>query len=79
MKNKEHIKIRTKVENFLKDNFSIEEIAENLDLPLGTRFIKKSAKWYRYCIKAKENQKKAIEKHPNLYSHAGKIAQQKPE
>jgi len=44
---------------------------------LGTRYIKRTAKWCQYCIRAKENQKKAIQKHPNLYSRAGKIAQQK--
>ena len=75
--NKNHIEMRNKVENLMRLNFPIEEIAQKLSLPLGSRFIKKSAKWYRYCIRAKDNQKKAIEKHPDLYSKAGKIAQQK--
>ncbi len=77
MKDKEHIEIRDKVESFLRQGLSIQKIANKLSLPLGTRFIKRSAKWYRYCIRAKENQKKAIEKFPGLYSKAGKIAQQK--
>ena len=38
---------------------------------------KETVKWYRFCILARKNQKKAIEKHPGLYSKAGKIAQQK--
>lgn len=77
MKDKEHIEIRDKVESFLRQGLSIQKIANKLSLPLGTRFIKRSAKWYRYCIRAKENQKKAIKKFPDLYSKAGKIAQQK--
>lgn len=76
-KDKEHIKIRDKAERLLDKGRSIEYIARSLRLPLGSRYIKKSAKWYKYCIVAKRNQKKAIEKHPNLYSKAGKIAQQK--
>lgn len=72
-----HIKIRDKVEDYLNLGFSIEEIADKLSLPLGTRFVKESVKWYIYCIRAKENQKKAIEKYPGLYSKAGKIAQRK--
>jgi len=76
-KDKEHIRIRTEVENLMTSGHSIEDIATRLNLPLGTRYLKGSAKWYRYCIKAKINQKKAIEKDPLLYSKAGKIAQQK--
>jgi len=74
---KNHIEIRNKVEELVVKGFSIVKIAHKLKLPLGTRFIKKSARWYKYCVIAKRNQKKAIEKHPNLYSKAGKIAQQK--
>ncbi|MFH1359318.1 MAG: hypothetical protein ABIH37_05505 [archaeon] len=55
----------------------IEDIAEHFSIPIGTRYIKGTAKWYRYCVKAKQNQKKAIEKHPDLYGRAGKIAQKK--
>lgn len=76
-KDKFHIKRRGLVESLLNKGFSIEEIAKNLGIPVGTRFLKGSAKWYRYCLRAKENQKIAIIKHPNLYSKAGKIAQQK--
>ena len=75
--NQKHIEMRNKVKTLINLGFSIEEIADKLNLPVGTRFVKKSAKWYKFCIVAKENQKKAIEKHPNLYSKAGKIAQQK--
>ena len=75
--NNEHKKIRTKVEQLLLNKLSIEEIAKTLNLKVGTRFEKKSAKWYRYCVIAKNNQKKAIEKHPKLYSKAGKAAQKK--
>lgn len=74
---KKHIEMRNRVENLMHLGVSIERISQKLGLPVGTRFIKKSAKWYRYCIRAKANQKKAIEKHPGLYSKAGKIAQQK--
>lgn len=73
---KNHIEIRSKIEILLNEGIFIEEIANKLDLDLGTRYIRGSAKWYRYCIIAKMNQKKAIENHPNLYSKAGKIAQQ---
>lgn len=75
--NKNHIEMRSKVEQLLKEGFSIEEIANKLNLPIGTRYIRGSAKWYKYCVIAKRNQRKAIEKHPDLYSKAGKIAQQK--
>ncbi len=76
-KDKNHIEIRSKVEQFLSEGFSIEEIANKLNLPIGTRYAQGSAKWYKYCMISKRNQSKAIEKHPNLYSKAGKIAQQK--
>ena len=76
-KDENHIKIRDKVETLLNAKISIEKIAKKLKLPIGTRFIKGSAKWYNYCIIAKRNQKKAIEKYPDLYSKAGKIAQKK--
>ena len=75
-KDKNHIEIRSKVEQLLKEGFSIEEIANKLNLPIGTRYTQGSAKWYKCCVIAKINQRKAIEKHPNLYSKAGKIAQQ---
>ncbi|MFH0831298.1 MAG: hypothetical protein V1886_00305 [archaeon] len=77
MKDKLHLEIRDEVETCLKNGLSIEEIAKKLSIPIGTRYIKGSAKWYKYCIIAKENQRKAIQKHPNLYSKAGKIVQQK--
>ncbi len=76
-KDKKHIQIRNKIEELMDKGLSIEKIAKKLNLELGTRFIKGTVKWYRYCVRAKQNQKKAIEKHPNLYSKAGKIAQQK--
>ena len=76
-KDKNHIEIRNKVEQLLSYGFPIEEIANKLNMPIGSRYIRASAKWYRYCIIAKRNQRKAVEKHPNLYSRAGKIAQQK--
>lgn len=69
--------MRNKVEDLMNQGFSIEEIAYKLKLPIGSGHIKKSVKWYKYCISMKRNQKKAIKKHPNLYSKAGKIAQQK--
>ncbi len=72
-----HMEVRNKVENLLFNGLSVEEISKELKLPLGSRYIKGSVKWYNYCIMAKNNQKKAIEKHPTLYSDAGKIAQQK--
>jgi len=77
MKDKEHVIIRDKIEKLLNNGISIENIALKLNLCLGNRYIKKSAKWYNYCIAAKSNQKKAIQKHPNIYSDAGKIAQKK--
>jgi len=77
MGKEEHVKIREEIELLLKNGCSIQKIANMLSIPLGTRFIKGSGKWYRYCVRAKENQRKAIEKHPNLYSKAGKIAKQK--
>ena len=74
---KNHIEIRNNVESLMRKRLSIGEIANRLKLPVGTRFIKKSVGWYKYCIIAKKNQRKAIEKHPDLYSKAGKIAQRK--
>lgn len=72
-----HINLRNKVEEYLKKDLSVSKIANEMHIPLGTRYIRGSVKWYVFCIKAKENQKKAVEKHPSLYSDAGKIAQQK--
>ena len=77
MKDRKHIEMRNKVEFLLKEGRSIDEIAKELNIPIGTRYIKGSAKWYRFCAVARKNQKKAIEKHPDLYSRAGKIAQGK--
>ncbi len=71
------MKTRNLVENYLKNNVCIEKISEKLSIPIGTRFVKMSVKWYKYCLVARENQKKAIEKHPDLYSKAGKLAQKK--
>jgi len=77
MGDKDHVKIRNEVNSFLQKGVSIEKIAEILKIPIGTRYLKRTVRWYLCCIRAKENQKKAIEKHPNLYSKAGKIAHQK--
>lgn len=76
-RDEKHIVVRNKVELLLNSGFLIEEIASRLNLPLGTRYERNSAKWYKHCVIAKRNQRKAIEMHPNLYSRAGKIAQQK--
>ncbi len=76
-KDKVHIEIRNKIESLLKKGISIEKISKTFSIPLGTRYVRGSAKWFRYCIVARENQKKAIKKHSDLYSRAGKIAQQK--
>ena len=72
-----HIEIRDYVETLMKRGLTSQDIADILEFEVGTRFVKYSVRWYEYCIIAKRNQKKAIEKHPNLYSKAGKIAQQK--
>lgn len=72
-----HIEIRNLIKEMIESGLSFEQISKKTSIPIGTRYVKNSVKWYIYCIKAKENQKKAIEKHPNLYSRAGKIAQQK--
>lgn len=76
-KDQNHIKIREQIEELLNSGTSIDEISNKLNLPIGDFRKKGSVKWYHFCIIAKKNQKKAIEKHPNLYSKAGKIAQQK--
>lgn len=79
MKNKDpnHIRIRDKVEALMNSNYSAEDIAKELNLPIGSATEKGTAKWFMFCVIAKRNQKQAIAKHPNLYSAAGKIAQQK--
>ena len=61
-KDENHIKMRDEIEKLICKGFSIEEIALKLNLALGSRYIKKSAKWYKYCIVAKKNQERAIEK-----------------
>ncbi len=76
-KDKNHIKIRNLIEDSLKKGLSMNDISDKFVIPIGTRYVRRSVKWYMYCIIAKENQKKAIKKHPGLYSKAGKIAQQK--
>lgn len=78
MKNNEaHIRLREKVCSLLETGVSIEQIANNLNISLGSRYLRGSAKWHKYCVAAKKNQQKAIEKHPNLYNKAGITAQQK--
>jgi len=72
-----HNEIRDYVNFLIERGLTLKDIAELLDLEVGTRFVKATVKWYRYCALAKENQKLAILKHPDLYSLAGKIAQQK--
>lgn len=52
-KDLEHIKIRNTVESLLISGVSIDDIANKLGIPVGSRYIKKLAKWYRYCIIAK--------------------------
>ena len=69
--------MRDRVGTLLRKDLSIDEISKKLSIPVGTRYQKGSVKWYKYCLVAKENQKRAIEKHSDLYSRAGKIAQQK--
>ena len=76
-KDKQHIGMRNKVESLINEGMSIEKIADKLNLPIGSRYVKESVKWYKFCIVAQRNQKKAIEKYPDLYIKAGKIAQQK--
>lgn len=77
MKDKVHLDTRDKVEQLLNSSKSIDLIAKEIGLPLGSRFVKGSAKWYKFCVIAKRNQRIAITKHPDLYSIAGRIAQQK--
>lgn len=76
-KDEQHNELRDYVKELISRGLTDQDIAEILELELGTRYIKYSVKWYKYCVLAKENQKKAIEQHPGLYSRAGKIAQQK--
>ena len=77
IKDPQHVQIRDHVEKLLSFGVAIEEIAKMLGLPVGSRYIKNSAKWYRYCTIARRNQKKAVEKDPYIYSKAGRIAQLK--
>lgn len=72
-----HIEMRDYVGILMSRGLFAEDISEIIGLKIGTRYTKYSTKWYIYCAIAKKNQKKAIEKHPHLYSRAGKIAQQK--
>ncbi len=77
-KNKEHVKMRSKVKELLAEGLSIEEIAEKLSLKVGSRYERKTVLWYAYCLIAQKNQRKAFEKHGyELYSKAGKIAQKR--
>ena len=76
-KDENHIRIRDSISTDLKKGLSEEEIAKKHSIQLGSRYLKGTLKWYIFCINSKDNQKIAIEKHPNLYSIAGKIAQQK--
>lgn len=72
-----HIEIRDYIKGLMNKDLTAEEIAEIMNFEVGSRFVKFSTKWYMYCVVAKRNQKKAIKKHPGLYSKAGKIAQKK--
>ncbi len=76
-KDEQHNEMRNYVEELMNKSLTDQDIADVLGIEIGSRFIKYSSKWYKYCVLAKKNQKKAIEKHPALYSKAGKIAQQK--
>ncbi len=73
-----HVKMRSKVKELIEEGFSDEEIAEELGLEIGTRYLERTVRWYCFCLVAKQNQKKAFEKHGcELYSKAGKIAQKR--
>ncbi len=77
-KDEEHVRIRTEVEGLVKAGLSDEYIAKKLDLEIGMRYKRKTVRWYKYCLVAKENQRKAFEKYGvAVYSNAGKIAQKK--
>jgi hypothetical protein len=77
-RDEEHEKIRDIVKNFIDSGLTLDEIAGLLGLEVGTRYKRGTVTWYKYCLIAKENQKKAFEKHGSaLYSNAGKVAQKK--
>ncbi|MFH1275750.1 MAG: hypothetical protein ABIH82_01425 [Candidatus Woesearchaeota archaeon] len=76
-KDEQHNEMRNYVEELMKRGSTAQDIADVLEIELGSGRIKYSVKWYISCVRAKQNQKKAIEKYPDLYSRAGKIAQQK--
>lgn len=77
-KDAEHERVRGQVEVLVKEGLADKEIAEKLGLEVGSRKERKTVIWYKVCITAKRNQRKAFEKHGyELYSKAGKIAQQK--
>lgn len=74
----EHVKIRDEVEQLVKKGLSDEVIGKKLGLEFGTRYERKTVRWYKYCLAARRNQRKAFEKHGLfLYSNAGRIAQRK--
>jgi hypothetical protein len=53
-------------------------ISKILNIEIGTRYLRGTLKWYRFCLVAKQNQRKAFERHGyELYSKAGKAAQKK--
>lgn len=77
-KDEEHIKMRTRVKELIDEEKTDEEIAKILNLAVGAPYTRGAVRWYKRCLVAKENQKKAVEKWGyELYSRAGKIAQKK--
>jgi len=71
-------KIKKLVWELLDFEMTCEEISELLEIDIGTRYVKGTINWYKFCKVAKENQKKAFQKYGvELYSKAGKIAQKK--
>ncbi|MBU1974856.1 MAG: hypothetical protein KKG59_00455 [Nanoarchaeota archaeon] len=76
-KNEKHVEMRNIVNNYVDKGVSVDEISRILNVPIGTRYVRGSVKWYIFCYQAQKNQRVAITKHPGLYSRAGRIAQQK--
>ena len=77
-RDEQHVKMRTMVETLVEEGFSDEVISQKLNLQIGERYLSGTVRWYRFCIAAKQNQRKAFEKLGyKLYSDAGRIAQKK--
>ena len=59
-KDEEQVRTRNKVSALVEEGYPDEEIARELCLEIGSRYSRKTVRWYKSCLIAKQNQKKPL-------------------